>query len=622
MNLPAAASEEHYRLLFENNPNPMWVYDTETLRFLAVNDAAIAVYGWSRDDFLTMSIEDIRPAEQVASLHSEIAPLDRGLNNSGVWRHCRNDGSEFDAEITSNDHVFDGRPARVVTAVDVTERVRAEEALRQSEARYRDLFENASDLIATVDLRGRITAVNEAFVRAIGYSREELIGSRLEDLVPAESHRILLEARERKLAGSEATTYEHELVAKDGDRIQIEVSSRLIEEGGVVVGTEAICRDITERRLLEEQLREGQRLESIGRLAGGVAHDFNNLLTVISGYTELLLNGDPESKAELTQIAAAAGRATVLTRQLLAFSRRQVLQPRIVVVNDVVLGLTPMLERLIGDDVELVTDLAPSLHPVLADPSQLEQILLNLTVNAGHAMPSGGRLTIRTANVELDDEYADRYGDGEAGPHVLLSVSDTGTGMDAETLSHIFEPFFTTKPAGTGTGLGLSTVYGIVKQSDGSIWAYSEPNEGSMFKVFLPRTDEHLEEVPKPVSPRAESGSETILVAEDEPSLRRLVTRILERHGYTVIAASSSPEALRIAEAREGPIDLLLTDLVMPDLSGGDLAKAIGAILPDMPVVFMSGYADDVVTRERTLDPDSPFLEKPFSADDLARKIR
>jgi two-component system cell cycle sensor histidine kinase/response regulator CckA len=622
-------AEESYRLLFEGNPSPMWVFDAETHRFLAVNDAAIAAYGYSRDEFVALAIEDIRSPEEVSRLNTVLADreLDSGLRSAGIWRHKRKDGTEFDAEINSHDHRFEGRAARVVIALDVTERVQAERALRRSEARYRDLFENASDLIVTGDLDGRLTAVNETCLRALGYSREEMAGIRIDmnDFIARDKRAQSVAARGRKVADTEATTvYESELVAKDGRRIQVEIASRLIIEDGVPVGTEAICRDISERKQLEEQLRQGQRLEAIGRLAGGVAHDFNNLLTVISGYAEVLLDGrDRAAEPELDQIAAAAERAAILTRQLLAFSRRQVLQPRVLQLNDVVEGLTPMLSRLIGEDVELVATLAPSLGPVHADPNQLEQVLVNLAVNARDAMPEGGLLTIRTANVELDYEYVAHHGDAVVGPHVMLSVSDTGVGMDEETLSHIFEPFFTTKPLGIGTGLGLSTVYGIVRQSGGSMWVYSEPGHGTTFKALLPRAESPAGKDARPTpNPAAAGGSETILLAEDEESLRRLTARILEQQGYEVIAAETATEAAQIAERNGRKIDLLLTDLVMPELSGSALAERVCKLLPDVRVLFMSGYSDEVVTRNGTLTPGSAFLEKPFSGNELAAKVR
>ena len=622
----ANASEERYRLLFEGNPSPMWVYDTESLRFLTVNDAAVETYGFSREEFLTMRIEDIRPSSEADRLNVELASPERqatyGYRNAGLWQHRRKDGSLLDVEIRSHDHFFDERPARVVTALDVTDRVRAEGALRHSEARYRDLFENATDLISAVDLDGLLTAVNEAFVSTTGYSREELIGMPIADLVPAEDRERLLVARDTKLEGTRTTLYQIELIARDGHRIPVEVASRLIEEDGRPIGTEAICRDVSERLLLEEQLRQSQRLEAVGRLAGGVAHDFNNILTVIGGYTEALLADGEYGTDEIEQIASATTRATHLTRQLLAFSRQQVLQPQALIVNGIVDGLMPMLTRVIGEDVELETSLEPGLDPVLADAGQLEQVLVNLAVNARDAMPDGGHLTIQTANVELDEEYVAHHGEASIGRHVLLSVADTGSGMDAETLAHAFEPFYTTKPVGVGTGLGLATVYGIVKQSGGSVWVYSEPGKGTTFKIYLPTTDAPVREPSQALGPAAADGVETILLAEDEEALRTLTARMLSQRGYNVIVAETSPEALRIAEQESDGIDLLLTDLVMPELSGRALAEHIGRIAPRIPVLFMSGYSNDAVMRNGSLQLGAAFLEKPFTGNELAAKVR
>jgi CheY-like chemotaxis protein len=346
---------------------------------------------------------------------------------------------------------------------------------------------------------------------------------------------------------------------------------------------------------------------------------------VISGYAETLLDGrDRGTELELDQIARAAERAAVLTRQLLAFSRRQVLQPRVLDVNTIVEEVAPMLTRLIGENVELVTTLEPDLDNVLADPSQLEQVLLNLAVNARDAMPHGGTLTMQTANVELDEEYVGQHGEAAPGPHVMLAVSDTGHGMPPETLAHMFEPFFTTKPVGTGTGLGLATVYGIVKQSGGTIWVYSEPGEGTTFKIYLPREESAIADVAAVARPvvAVADGTETILVAEDEPSLRALSARILEKYGYEVVAAETPTAALRIVEANGRRFDLLLTDLIMPELSGIDLAERVRKLVPGIRVLFMSGYADDVVTKNGSLEPGAPFLEKPFTANELAARVR
>ena len=415
-----ARSERNYRLLFESNPSPMWVYEVETWRFVAVNEAAVQNYGFTREEFLAMTIEDIRPPEEVSRLRSTLGSSSgqdpRGLNSVGVWTHRRKDGSLIDVEVISQDHLFNGRTARVVLAVDVTQRVAAEHALRRSEARYRDLFENATDMIATVDIAGRFTAVNAAFANTLGYDRDELIGRPLAELVPDEWHSVLADAREDKLDNDRsATVYKHDLRARDGHTVPVEVASRVIVEDGRPIGIEAICRDLSEREQLEEQLRQAQRLESIGRLAGGVAHDFNNLLTVISGYTEALLGGAEGGEVELNEIAAAAERATALTQQLLAFSRRQVLQPRVLNLNDVISGITPMLARLIGEDVELLTALDPQSGNIVADPDQIEQVLLNLAVNARDAMPAGGQLTISTGLTELDDTYVEQHAEARPG---------------------------------------------------------------------------------------------------------------------------------------------------------------------------------------------------------------
>jgi two-component system, cell cycle sensor histidine kinase and response regulator CckA len=622
----AATSERNYRVLFDGNPSPMWVFDTETFRFLAVNDAAVASYGYTRDEFLAMTIEAIRPSEDRDRLRSHLDSAwveSDGLTSSGLWRHQRKDGTSFEVEISSHSHQFDGRSARVVLALDVTERFRAEQALRRSEAQYRDLFENATDLIATVDLNSCFTAVNAAFTRTLGYADGELIGQPLRSVVPEEWHDRLGIARDDKIDGElVGTIYTHELVAKDGRRIPVEVASRVIEEDGRPVGVEAICRDLTERRLLEDQLRQSQRLEAIGRLAGGVAHDFNNLLTVISGYTEALIEqgNDDEAREELNEIAAAAERAAILTRQLLAFSRRQVLQPRVVSVNEIVAGITPMLGRLIGEDVDLVAALDPAADPVLADPNQLEQVLVNLGVNARDAMPVGGKLTIETGTVDLDDVYVAQHPEATAGPHTMIAVSDTGSGMDAETLAHVFEPFFTTKPAGVGTGLGLSTVYGIVKQSGGSIWVYSEPGHGTTFKVYLPAVqDTEALERPRPGRSHP-NGTETIMIVEDEEPLRKLVAERLRARGYNVLVAESSVHALQLAD--DNRIDLLLTDVVMPHTSGPELAEQICTRQPATQVLFMSGYADEAVVRNGALNPGATFLEKPFSSSELAQRVR
>jgi signal transduction histidine kinase/CheY-like chemotaxis protein len=391
----------------------------------------------------------------------------------------------------------------------------------------------------------------------------------------------------------------------------------------------SLARDITELRSLEDQLRQAQKMEAVGRLAGGLAHDLNNLMTVVTGYAELFLmetgEEDPR-RAEIKEIRGAGERAAKLVGQLLAFSRKQVLQPMVLDLNDVVEGMEGMLRRLIGEDIETRCALAPDLWRIHADPSQLEQVILNLAVNARDAMPGGGKLTIETANKVLDGAYARRHIGMEPGNYVMLVVSDTGVGMDAETRERVFEPFFTTKTKAKGTGLGLSVVYGIVKQSHGHIWVYSEPGKGSVFKIYLPRmkaTESEAEETRRTPGPvQIPRGRETILLVEDEGLVLGLAERILRGQGYLVVAAQSAADALTACQTHPESIDLLLTDVVMPGEGGKALAARLQEIHPQMKVLYMSGYADDAIVHHGALEPGAHFLQKPFTPEGLARKVR
>ena len=606
------ASDVSYRLLFESNPNPMWIYDAETLAFLAVNDAAVDVYGWSREEFLALTIADIRVPEEVDRLHSLLAnePDARGLRHAGLWRHRRKDGSELDVEIRSHDHVFEGRKARVVTSLDVTERLAAEQALRVSEERYRELFENASDLISTADLEGRLLDVNEAFVSTVGYRREELIGKSLDELVPPEGREQLRQARERKLGGAASTIYEHELLTRDGERVQVEVASRLIERDGVIVGTEAICRNITERRRLEHELRQAQRLEAIGRLAGGIAHDFNNLLTAIRSYSELVLEDEglaAQHRDDVREIQKASDRAAALVRQLLAFSRRQPMQSSAVELDGVVRDMDAMLRRLIGAEFTLDLRAAAPGARVRGDRAQLEQVVLNLVLNARDAMPEGGAITVATALRDGPDDSA----------WVELTVRDTGVGMDAATRARVFEPFFTTKAPGAGTGLGLATVYGAVQQAGGEVEVESEPGAGTTFRVRLPRVAVGAPTpAPQPAvaPPRGETPTPhgTVLLADDEASLRHAAARLLHRAGYTVLEAEHGGHALALWQEHRERIGLLLTDMRMPVVGGVELAERLRAEQPTLPVIFMSAFSDELDARARRTVPDALRVAKPF----------
>ena len=506
------------------------------------------------------------------------------------------------------------------------ERRRAEAALREAEAGYSTLVEQAPVGIYRSNPAGRFLSANRALACILGYdSPAELLGLDMTRDVyadPAERQRLLDRDSytEREYDEVEATWKR-----KDGRRLTVQLSVRAVRDGsGDVEYYETFVRDVTEQRRLEGQLLQAQKMEAVGRLAGGVAHDFNNLLTVILSYSDLLLEDLPPEipdRADVAEIRKAAVAASSLTRQLLAFSRQQVLEPRVLDVNTVVASTEKLLTRLLGEDVSLTTTLAAALGAVKVDPGQLEQIIMNLAVNARDAMPRGGRLSIETANVEMDESYVHGHPLARPGHYVMLTVSDTGTGMDAATQARIFEPFFTTKEAGKGTGLGLATVYGIVRQSSGFIWVYSEPGHGTSFKIYLPRVDEPVSPAGAP-APQVVGGSETVLVVEDVAAVRAVTRQMLERQGYCVLEAANGATALSLARQHQSAIHLLVTDVVMPEVSGRELADQLVQLRPDMRVLFMSGYTDDAVVRHGILQEGIAYLQKPFTPDTLARKVR
>ena len=491
---------------------------------------------------------------------------------------------------------------------------------------YQELVENAHDVIYTHDLEGHFTSLNRAGEQITGYTRAEAAQMSVLQIVSPAYQDQIRGMIARQFADEAKTPCSLEILAKDGRKVMLEVSPRLVLKDGQAVGVQGIARDVTQRRHLEEQLTHAQRMEAIGHLAGGVAHDFNNLLTVVTGYSELVLrrlSAESPVRQEIEQIKKAGERATTLTRQLLAFSRKQMLQPRVLDLNAVLSDVEHLLRRLIGENIQLTMVLGPDLKRVKADPGQMEQIIMNLAVNARDAMPQGGMLTVGTANVVLDDDYANQHVDVKPGQYVMLAVSDTGIGMDDHTRSHIFEPFFTTKVKGKGTGMGLSTVYGIVKQSGGYVWVYSEPNQGSTFKIYLPRIDDPIEtQDAANLAEELSAGVETVLLVEDEEAVRSLVCKVLRASGYTVLESLNPADALRIAREHPDPIHLLLTDVVMPQMSGREVANQVIVLRPSTKVLFISGYTDDAIVHHGVLDPKTAFLHKPFSPDALARKVR
>ena len=791
----AAQTEREFRTLFSGNPLPMWIYDLTTLRFLEVNDAAVQNYGYAHDEFLAMTIKDIRPASDVARLVTNVGQSRQTLEHAGSWRHRVKSGEIIDVEITSHTITFADQPAALVMAQDITERKRAEQMLlRQAElsalgaviglslanadSLTRALQQCAEALVTHLEAAfARIWTLNEREgvlelqasaglythlngphgkvplgqfkIGRIAQNRKPhltntVIGdpevndqewARREGMVAFAGHPLIVEGRvvgvmalfarhalsdavisalasvadhvalgierhqsakalrtteERMRFALEAagvgiwdmdyTTGVYEwsetLEAQYGlqpgtfggtfeafvERIHLDDRASVLETvgkamksgadfsvlhrtiwpdgtvrwlssmGRVVLGEQGeplravgVCLDVTERRTLEEQFHQAQKMEAVGQLAGGVAHDFNNLLTVILGFCELLLaDRDPDGRrqGDIAEIQKAGARAAGLTRQLLAFSRKQIIEPTALDLNAVVADLRGMLGRLIGEDVKVILALRPELASVKADRGQVEQVVMNLVVNARDAMPKGGTLTIETANVELDEHYAKTHLTVKPGPYVALTVTDTGTGMTPDVQARLFEPFFTTKELGKGTGLGMATVHGIVTRSGGSVGVYSEVGRGTSFKVYFPRMDatEMIVNTPAPMArPRAET--ETVLLVEDEDGLRELAKRLLQQQGYTVLVAADADEALQLFEQNRS-IDVVLTDVVMPGGSGPDLTSKLVERRPGLRVIYMSGYTDDAIVQHGVLKPGIAFLNKPFTSETLGRKIR
>ncbi len=618
------ASEEWYRLLFDANPLPMWVYDIETLAFVAVNDAAIKHYGYSRSEFLGMRITDIRPDDEVPKVLVAARAPDSPEFDGGVWQHRTKDGRIISVEVVTHALTVLDRPARLTLAHDVTERHRAERALRETNDTLQTLIQASPLAIVTTDLNGTVSEWNVAAERMFGWFAGDVLGRPI-PIIPVEQ----LEDDMRRLSASgehSFTGYETRCARKDGTLVDVYVSTAALRGVGGMLGTVWVMADVTERKMMEEQLRQAQKMDAVGQLAGGVAHDFNNLLTVITSYGQFLLNALPEQdprRSDAHQITQAAARAASLTRQLLAFSRRQVLQPQVLDLNDVIGDMERLLRRVISEDIALVTQFESSIGAVKADRGQIEQVVMNLVVNARDAMPNGGVLAISTRVVHLDAAYARRHAGVNPGKHVVFAVRDTGVGMDAATQQRVFEPFFTTKAKGKGTGLGLSTVYGIVRQSGGHIEVRSAPGRGTTFEIILPQVSatvpakaEHMIHTALP------RGTETVLVVEDEDAVRLIVRRVLRDQGYAILEARDGNEALRICAQKGDAIDLVLSDVIMPGMGGRELSRALAASRPTLPILFMSGYNDDGELAGSGADLGAGVLAKPFTSETLARQVR
>ncbi|MGV3707696.1 MAG: PAS domain S-box protein [Gemmatimonas sp.] len=739
-------AEREFRALFAANPMAMWIYDQSTLRFLEVNDAAIARYGYNREEFLAMTIREIRPPEDVERLLRTISiPRDK-WQDAGSWRHRRKSGEIIDVEITSHEIPYEDRAAVLVIAHDVTTRRQAEEERRVSELRYRRLFEAAPDGLVVANVDRVYLDCNPSMCRMLGYSREELLGMRASDIVDPErpnlaaeldvirstserfhpmrfrrkdgskfdaevnstplgdgtvlgiirditerqdAHAALQAAEERMryalqcanigiwdtnlqtgevkwseiqeqqygfepgtfpgtheaveallhpedrdsirdlerqiVAGANDLTVTYRVMRPDGAMRWISGIGKIVrDEAGTPLRATGVSLDVTERRELEEQYQQAEKMEAIGRLAGGVAHDFNNLLTAILGYCELLLGDATRSggvRNDLEEIQKAGTRAASLTRQLLAFSRREIIEPRVLDINEIVRDMKSMLARLIGEHIDIKLQLRPGLLPIKADRSQVEQIVMNLAVNARDAMPKGGVLIFTTSNVLLDANHHESNHNTEPEPFVALTVRDNGTGMSDEVQARAFEPFFTTKEVGKGTGLGLATVHGIVKSAGGSVSLDSEVDRGTTIKIMFPAAPEG-EAVASVIhtNPRSQVGVESVLVVEDEDALRELTRRLLLRQGYQVHVAGNAEEAVQLFPTVD--VDVVLTDVVMPGSSGVELMERLQRIKPGLKVVYMSGYTDDTIVHHGVLAPGTAFVHKPFTSEGLAQTLR
>jgi two-component system cell cycle sensor histidine kinase/response regulator CckA len=622
-------SESNSLFLFSHNPLPMWVFEKESLQFLQVNDAALRHYGYERIEFMQMSVSDLHPPEEIPRLLKMFHDGPTREKTPGQWHHRLKDGSIIDVEIYLHSMEYSGRPAALVVAQDITERKRAEEERQK----FLALVENSRDFIAVADLQCNVQYINPAGRASLGMGGADSVhGTHAQDYVAAEDFPLMRDTIFPAILSSghcqgEVRFRHHQT----GQVLPMDYVGFLLKDlqSGEPRLIATVSRDITERRSLEQQLRHAQKFEAIGQLAGGIAHDFNNVIGAILGWAELgeeqAASSDASYATYFKKIHSQCDRVTALVGQLLAFARRQILEPRNLSLNQSVQDVLNLLGGVIGKDVELRTVLAADLAVVRVDPTQIEQVLMNLCVNSRDAMPKGGRLSIETRNAEFAEEECRRNAELQPGRFAALSVSDTGIGMDAGVRERIFEPFFTTKGTGKGTGLGLATVYGIVKQHGGFIQVESEPDRGSTFHIFLPVSEDAtpIDHPPFVIKDRpVRGGTETILIAEDHEGIREMACATLESLGYQVLLAHDGEEAVEMFSAHRDSIALVLLDVIMPRRSGPETYEAIKAMSPDVPVVFATGYSNETAALTEMVERGIAVLRKPYSPGVLCRRVR
>ncbi len=613
--------EKNSRMIFVESNDGILIHDIDG-NIIEANTKIQEMFGSSKSELLTKKLNDFYPPDMVITFQTALEKLSNYDCVRFEAEFREKNGGFFPAEVSAYVFNINGNKVYQSFIRNITESKQADINIQNSEQLYRTIFQTSPEFISITDNDGNFLDANRSMLNRMELTLAEFQQTKFFDFFSGDNLSKIKEAFKQLLNEKKVTGLVVQAMTPEGKLFDYELDAIPLKENGQVTKILTIARDITERKLLEFQLRQSQKLETVGRLAGGIAHDFNNLLTVINGFSDFLLKDIPQDnplRPDIEAIYNAGQKAADLTRHLLAFSRRQIFDLQTLDLNEIIRNLSKMLHRIIGDNIKLETRFCQDLGKIKVDPGQIEQVILNILVNARDALPQGGVINIETDNVEIDQEYSQGHLFLKPGSYVLISISDTGSGMSKEIQQQVFEPFFTTKESGKGTGLGLSTVYGIVKQSKGYIWVYSEPNIGSCFKIYLPRVDKTKEKISPPQNIK---GTETILLVEDSSSVRSILRKILERNGYSILEAKNGEEAIQIFEKNQSDVKLLLSDVIMPGINGKELSERIISINTDIKFLLMSGYTDDSTVLIDMLKGGIPFLQKPVIPDKLTKKVR